>query len=167
MGVGDFEGYTERMQSLLAQRGRASAEVDRIDAEIRSVAALIAGTGALGARIASTEKHPPIATVTVGAGRQNGVGHSPPAAPLPLTPPRPPNDTRLAPKKLDLLKRLRANPEGDVQFFSREMYGNSGRQSRVNVSSYFSDLRAEGYVETGDGGHGTFRLTEKGVLATQ
>ena len=75
---------------------------------------------------------------------------------------------RLAPKKLELLKLVRSKPEAEaaLSFLAVKMYGNEGRQSRVNVSAYCTGLKAEGYVEPGSR-PGTFRLTDKGKLATQ
>jgi hypothetical protein len=71
---------------------------------------------------------------------------------------------RLAPKKLELLKLLLANQNGAIPYFAHRMYGEDTRQTRVNVSSYFSELKTSGHVEAGATA-GSFKVTPKGVAA--
>ena len=170
-----------RMQALIGQRGDAAAEVERLDAEIRLVAQQLAGgelwdedwlvgdAPTVGRRESTA---PPADEVVACASPADEVVAC--APPLPIPPPAPPpvssgprrpaKDTRLARRKVDLLKILQAKPDGDVEYFATKMYGNDGRTARVNVSSYFSDLKADGYVEPGER-LGSFRLLEKGLIA--
>ena len=167
--------------SLVAQRDAAAAEglrwqaeVGRLEAEIGSAAAQIVET-TRGRTTVSAGAHASRGAgqgETNGAGGHSALGHPQPDVAMSMSPPPAPShaptatDTRPAPRKLDLLRMLRAKPDGDISFFALRMYRNDGRRSRVNVSSYFSDLKAEGYVASGEI-PGTFRLLEKGLLATQ
>jgi hypothetical protein len=161
--VGDLDGNMERLKALHAQRKRAVAEVDRLDGEIRSVALSIAEEVAADIEAAASR--------TAAPRKANGTGHVAPAhLPVALAQVKPPaavsTEGRLAPRKLELLGLLRAHPDGTTEWFARKMYGNSSRHARVNVSSYFSDLKSENYVEAG-ASSGTFVLTAKGLSVTE
>lgn len=152
------------MEALIAQRKVAAAEaraaeekVESLDAEIRAVAAQLAGNN--GASQAGSHN--------VGINGTNGAsGHVAPSAaqltPAASTAREASERERLAPRKAQLLKLLLTRPEADLAFLAIRMYGNEGRSARVNVSSYFTDLKAEGYVEPGSR-PGTFVLTAKGL----
>ena len=147
-----------RMAALIAQRSAKAAELEKLDAEIRAEAAKLAGVPEAHPETANGAAH------TVGDNGSNGTnGHGVPmmgpftSAVTPTSDPRP----RLAPRKMELLALLRDKPEVSLANLGIRMYGNDGRHSRVNVSTYTTELKAEGYIDTGSR-PGTFRLTEKG-----
>jgi hypothetical protein len=155
------------MEALIAQRKMAvakveaeQASVDRLDAEIRIVAAQLAG----GADARHEIDHD---THMVGRNGSNGangyvVPNEVPLAPAPTSPER----ARLAPRKLELLRLLLKKPETSLTALAIRIYGNEGRASRSNVTAYCEELRAEQYIEPGSRPD-TFRLTEKGRAMCQ
>jgi len=66
----------------------------------------------------------------------------------------------LPPRYVRLLVRLSKSPGADVGKLAAQIYGNDEKSSRINVSSDFSRLKADGYVDAVR--RGVFSLTEKG-----
>lgn len=144
------------MAALIAQRSAKLVELEKLDAEIRVTAAKLAGV---------PEAHPETANGTSNKVVETGSNgaNSHPVFPVLLSEGERP---RLAPRKMQILRILQEKPEASLATMAIRVYGNEGRASRVNVSTYTTDLKAEGYIEPGSR-PGTFRLTEKGVLAIQ
>jgi hypothetical protein len=68
---------------------------------------------------------------------------------------------RLPPRMLELLRLLRSMPEADYGVFAKKMYGSDTRTTRLSVTSYFSRLKSDRYIESI--GPAKFKLTEKGA----
>jgi hypothetical protein len=159
-----------RMEALIAQRKMAVSEAEAavakvasLDAEIRAVAAQLAGAPLDAARYQF-----PSGSHTEHRNGTNGAsGSVVPSAALRTLATEVVERERLAPRKLELLKLVsdRREGEADLGFLAIRMYGNEGRSARVNVSTYCTDLKAEGYVEPGSR-PGTWRLTPKGQAVT-
>lgn len=152
-----------RMAALISQRGAKAAELEKLDAEIRAVAAQLAGVVEAHPETANDAAHP------VGENGSNGTnGYAVPsvATPTPAPAPRDNARWRLAPRKMQLLKILEEKPEASLATMAIRMYGNEGRAARVNVSTYCTDLKAEQYIEPGER-PGTFHLTDKGRAMCQ
>jgi hypothetical protein len=172
--VGDLASTMARMEALIAQRKTAAyeaeaatAKVASLDAEIRAVAAQLAGT----APPDDPQPQPVSNAHTRHRNVTNGTNGHPVVNAATLTEPPAARDAgereHLAPRKLELLKLVsdRRGGEADLGFLAIRMYGNEGRSARVNVSTYCTDLKAEGYVEPGSR-PGTWRLTPKGQAVT-
>lgn len=71
----------------------------------------------------------------------------------------------LAPRYRKLLALLGTNPDADYELLCNAIYQRVDRSARINVSSAFSHLKADGYVEAIGPGH--FSLTDKGKQAIQ
>jgi hypothetical protein len=167
--VGDPKAESmARMAALFARRGTTAAEVekkvaelDAIDAEIRVEAAKLAGV---------PEAHPETANGVAhahtmgsnGSSVTNGCEVATTLTPTPAAAPRAVAVRgQLAPRKMELLGFLRDKPEVGLANLAIRMYGNEGRSARVNVSTYTTELKADGYIDSGSR-PGTFCLTEKG-----
>ena len=158
------------MEALIAQRKTAvakveaeQASVDRLDAEIRAVAAQLAG-GADARPETANDAH------MVGRNGSNGAnGYMVPnvaaLAPAPASPDAG-GRARLAPRKMELLRLLREKPDASLAAIAIRLYGNEGRTSRSNVTAYCMELKAEQYIDLGSRPD-SFCLTDKGRAMCQ